>query len=168
MQVAARSHSRWINVVTLALIQNILCVIQKEKRTKQSNYFREKTSLSQIHKFKLLQLVHKVHLGLHSEKKKHRHSIINWDMHDESWLFTYNTPQKSLSHIIPKIQSYSLTWSYEHQYHATQTFIDIAYSCTPNFIVWTHMVQHLFLMGHNSDVIKADFAGSAKDWSQCP
>jgi hypothetical protein len=59
MQVVAMSYSRWINVVTLALVQDILCVIQKEKRIKQSNHFREKTLLSQIHKFELLQLVHK-------------------------------------------------------------------------------------------------------------
>jgi len=87
---------------------------------------------------------------------------------NSTWKLTFHlqySPDVVQSH---NTQSYSLTWSFEHQYHATETFIDIAYSHTPNFIVWTHMVQHLFLMGHNSDVIKADFADSAKDWSQCP
>ncbi len=45
LNIREEGHAGCCNVVTL--IQDILCVIQKEKRTKQSNHFREKTSLSQ-------------------------------------------------------------------------------------------------------------------------
>jgi hypothetical protein len=105
MQVAAMSYSRWIIVVPLALIQDIVCNSKREKdKAIQPLQGKDLTVTNpQIHKFEWLQLVHKVHLGLHSEKKKPWHSIFNWDVHDENstWKLTFHlqySPEVAQSH----------------------------------------------------------------------